>query len=135
MKAGMPANMILGPLAIRRKLQALLQTQLMYTTQRVDGGFELLSYQGAQYYPSSNMSIDQNYNGTCEGEETGGSSGSLYFINNMDVQICTLGGNYFKTSKPNICETIFDGLDFYTWLVLFVKDPTHLCKYLGIGPL
>ncbi len=133
-----PPDMMITSLAVRRKIQALLQDQQRYVnTTTLRGGFNLLDYNGALCYPSSNMSITQNYtySGGCEGAETGGTTGSIYFINSSDVFLCTLNNKYFTPTKAFMAETIYDGLDLATWITLVIENPQNLVKLVGIGPM
>lgn len=75
------ADMIIMHQAMRREIQnAMADSQQWMNLVEVDGGFLLMSYNGIPIYLSSNMSITQDFNGTCEGAETGGATSSIYIL-------------------------------------------------------
>ena len=123
-------------LAVRRMWNALLQAQQRFWnyTPTQKAGYTLMYYNGAWIFPSTNMSIVQNFNGTCEGDETGGTSGSIYFGNFDDFYVGILAKHDMVVKPTMLGTTIWTAADIECWETVVADNNYNLSKLIGIGP-
>lgn len=125
------ADMMVMHPYMRVELEAILydQQQIMNMV-NVPGGFQLMSWNGIPIYLSSNMSITQDFNGTSEGAETGGATGSIYLGESM----------YYKAHYNRELYTDFLGktssqfveLDFRSRITYVLHNWKKWVKLIGI---
>jgi len=133
--APMSPDFAVTSLAIRRELHALLQDQQRYVnvTTTARGGFALMTYADAYVFPSTNMSITQNFNGTSEGDETGGTTGSIYFGNFDTFYVGILANADMKVTPTMLGTTIWDSVDIESWETTVLEHTGEVSKLIGIG--
>jgi hypothetical protein len=123
-------------LAVRRMWNALLQANQRFIdyqpTQKA--GYTLMFYNGAWVYPSTNMSVTQNFTGTCEGDETGGTTGSIYFGNFDDFYVGILAKHDMVVKPTDLGNTIWTAADIECWETVVADNDYNLSKLIGIGP-
>jgi HK97 family phage major capsid protein len=117
----------------RREIQALLQAnQRHVNVVEVNGGFQLLSYNGIPVYVSSNLLDTKMFNGAITTQETGGDNSELYVV---DFDHTWVGELTPVTMAPlAMTSSQFDQFDIYEDVVLVVRNNQANAKLIGIDP-
>ena len=126
-------NMLIGSKRTRRQMESLLRANQMTVNQiEVNGGFQLLSYNGIPVYVSTNMVDTKNFNGTRNTAETGGTASELYVVDTDNTWI----GELTPMTMAPLARTTsqYDEFDIYEDVVEVVRDPAANAKLIGIAP-